>query len=91
MLSPINQLHLFVIPGWAYDLKTVSTQMILNRVTRTGDGTHPSVSASSKQLEESDNDHHHPENPVFGWTDADLSEEDKMLVEITHKIDEKDD
>ncbi|XP_073949447.1 acyl-CoA Delta-9 desaturase-like [Choristoneura fumiferana] len=77
--------------GWAYDLKTVSTQMILNRVTRTGDGSHPSVSEASKQLEESDHDHHHPENPVFGWTDADISEEDRMLVEITHKIDEKDD
>ncbi|XP_013100667.2 acyl-CoA Delta-9 desaturase-like [Stomoxys calcitrans] len=27
--------------GWAYDLKTVSPQMIRNRVERTGDGSHP--------------------------------------------------
>lgn len=29
--------------GWAYDLKTVSMDMIRKRVDRTGDGTHSSI------------------------------------------------
>uniref|UniRef100_A0A1I8P7Q5 Fatty acid desaturase domain-containing protein n=2 Tax=Stomoxys calcitrans TaxID=35570 RepID=A0A1I8P7Q5_STOCA len=31
----------FAKTGWAYDLKSVSPQMIKNRVHRTGDGSHP--------------------------------------------------
>ncbi|XP_034657267.1 acyl-CoA Delta(11) desaturase [Drosophila subobscura] len=27
--------------GWAYDLKSVSTEVLRQRITRTGDGTHP--------------------------------------------------
>jgi len=31
----------FAIIGWAYDMKTVSNDMVLKRASRTGDGTHP--------------------------------------------------
>lgn len=33
-------LDMFAKIGWAYDLKTASTEMIQKRVKRTGDGTH---------------------------------------------------
>ncbi|XP_075974965.1 acyl-CoA Delta-9 desaturase-like [Anticarsia gemmatalis] len=41
--------------GWAYDLKTVSTDVIQKRVKRTGDGTHPVWGG--------DDHHHHEEVP----------------------------
>ncbi|XP_045447448.1 acyl-CoA Delta-9 desaturase-like [Melitaea cinxia] len=69
--------------GLAYDLKTVSQEMIRKRVTRTGDGSHPLDSETQK----SDEDHNHPENPVWGWDDQDMTEEEKKLAEIAHKID----
>lgn len=31
----------FSLIGWAYDMKTVSKDMILKRAKRTGDGSHP--------------------------------------------------
>lgn len=57
--------------------------MIRKRVTRTGDGSHPFDSETKK----SDEDHNHPENPVWGWDDQDMTEEEKKLAEIAHKID----
>lgn len=65
----------------AYDLKTVSAEMIKNRVTRTGDGTHP----LAQKEEDISEDHHHPENPVWGWDDQDLPDEDRVLAEISHR------
>lgn len=71
---------IFLSPGLAYDLKTVSAEMIKNRVTRTGDGTHP----LAQDVNASD-DHQHPENPVWGWDDQDMPVEDKCLAEISHR------
>ncbi|KAH8260578.1 hypothetical protein KR038_007184, partial [Drosophila bunnanda] len=34
-------IELFVKIGWAYDLKSVPTELVRRRVQRTGDGTHP--------------------------------------------------
>jgi stearoyl-CoA desaturase (Delta-9 desaturase) len=31
----------FSLIGWAYEMKTVSNDMILKRANRTGDGSHP--------------------------------------------------
>ncbi|XP_028032405.1 stearoyl-CoA desaturase 5-like [Bombyx mandarina] len=67
--------------GLAYDLKTVSEKMIRNRINRTGDGTHP----WAKQKAELEEDHHHLENPIWGWGDKDMSDDDKKLAEIVHK------
>lgn len=36
----LTVIDFFARIGWAYDLKTVSAEMIRNRVKRTGDGTH---------------------------------------------------
>lgn len=38
--------------GWAYDLKTATPEMIMRKVKRTGDGTHPLWSASQKMERE---------------------------------------
>lgn len=34
-------INFFAKIGWAYDLKTVSDEIVQSRVKRTGDGTHP--------------------------------------------------
>ncbi|XP_041988696.1 acyl-CoA Delta-9 desaturase-like [Aricia agestis] len=68
--------------GLAYDLKTVSEEMIKRRVSRTGDGTHPSLSCSKQIIDE--DGHCHPENPVWGWGDEDMTEDDKKLAEVSH-------
>lgn len=76
-----NLCYVISYPGLAYDLKTVSAEMIKNRVTRTGDGTHP----LAQKEEDISEDHHHPENPVWGWDDQDLPDEDRVLAEISHR------
>ncbi|XP_026483469.2 acyl-CoA Delta-9 desaturase-like [Vanessa tameamea] len=68
--------------GLAYDLKTVSLEMIRKRIARTGDGSHP----SDKKVKDSDDGHNHPENPVWGWDDKDMPEEERKLAEIAHKL-----
>ncbi|XP_030034935.1 stearoyl-CoA desaturase 5 isoform X2 [Manduca sexta] len=70
--------------GLAYDLKTVSADMIRKRIARTGDGSHP----WSKQALETDEDHHHPENPVWGWDDKDMTDDDKKFAQIVHQKEE---
>ncbi|KAJ8721555.1 hypothetical protein PYW07_002330 [Mythimna separata] len=66
--------------GLAYDLKTVSADMIRQRVNRTGDGSH---AWSKESLEEGE--HYHPEKPVWGWEDTDMTEEEKQFAEIVHR------
>lgn len=68
--------------GLAYDLKTVSADMIRKRVSRTGDGSHPTAKEVGAY---SHDDHQHPENPVWGWDDQDMSDEDRLLAEIAHR------
>lgn len=55
--------------------------MIRKRINRTGDGSHP----WSKAALETEDDHHHPENPVWGWDDQDMTQEEKQFVEIVHR------
>lgn len=43
--------------GWAYDLKTVSSDMVKNRVLRTGDGTHELWGWGDKNLKDEDKAH----------------------------------
>jgi stearoyl-CoA desaturase (delta-9 desaturase) len=65
--------------GWAYDLKTVSTEMIRRRAARTGDGSRH----SDAPLE----DLHEIDNGIWGWGDKDMSEEDIKEVKIYNKCD----
>nr|UEN71132.1 acyl-CoA delta(11) desaturase 2 [Glyphodes pyloalis] len=71
--------------GFAYDLKTVSAEMIRKRAARTGDGSHPTSQEAVNAKQVDDDDHHHPENPVWGWDDRDMPEEDRQLAEIAHQ------
>ncbi|XP_055526041.1 acyl-CoA Delta-9 desaturase [Wyeomyia smithii] len=75
--------------GWAYDLKSVSDEMIKKRVLRTGDGTHP---YSQERLQEQMVDYvnnldHESENVIWGWDDADMDEEDKKDATVSNKMD----
>ncbi|EEB11651.1 fatty acid desaturase, putative [Pediculus humanus corporis] len=51
--------------GWAYDLKSVSREIIEKRAKRTGDGT----------LKHSTDPNHHMNN-VWGWGDKDMTSDD---------------
>ncbi|XP_015839872.1 acyl-CoA Delta(11) desaturase isoform X1 [Tribolium castaneum] len=62
--------------GQAYDLKTVSVEMINKRRKRTGDGT-----GVVDPLVENKEDHRH-EDTVWGWGDKDMNQDEMNLVEI---------
>lgn len=65
--------------GWAYDLKTVSLEMIRRRAARTGDGSRHG-DAPLEELHETD-------NGIWGWGDKDMLEEDIKEVRIYNKCD----
>lgn len=72
--------------GWAYDLKTVSEEMIRKRVQRTGDGSHLEYGKLQErfvaQLSEQEQN---VEEMVWGWDDTDMSAEDRMDAKILLK------
>uniref|UniRef100_A0A6P7GJW1 Acyl-CoA Delta(11) desaturase-like n=1 Tax=Diabrotica virgifera virgifera TaxID=50390 RepID=A0A6P7GJW1_DIAVI len=67
-------LDLMAYLGQAYDLKTVSPEMIKKRAARTGDG---SYNFGKVPLENGNSKHHHnfQEDCVWGWDDKDMKEE----------------
>lgn len=76
--------------GWAYELKTVPERVILARIARTGDGTHPSVAKKSK-LDKNSNitattstggHHSHDLSTSWGWDDVDTPESVKQVTII---------
>ncbi|XP_026281147.1 acyl-CoA Delta-9 desaturase-like [Frankliniella occidentalis] len=71
--------------GQAYDLKTVSKEMVERRVARTGDGTHPSV--QDKQQPHHHHHHHHHGDEVWGWGDKDMPQDDVLGATIINKSD----
>ncbi|XP_031842359.1 acyl-CoA Delta-9 desaturase isoform X2 [Nomia melanderi] len=62
--------------GWAYDMKTVPTEVVKKRAARTGDG--------SKYQKGNGHTHNH-EGAKWGWGDADMEPEEIKEVEILHK------
>lgn len=68
--------------GWAYDLKTVSTDMIKKRALRTGDGTRYESGKDHEHI----HDHTH-EDAVWGWDDTDMKPEDIQEAKIINKAD----
>ena len=68
--------------GWAYDLKTVSDEMIQKRANRTGDGTNDYSNIKLDQFTEEEHHSHEGENLIWGWDDADMTETDKKLAKI---------
>uniref|UniRef100_A0A6P7H5X4 Acyl-CoA Delta(11) desaturase-like n=1 Tax=Diabrotica virgifera virgifera TaxID=50390 RepID=A0A6P7H5X4_DIAVI len=80
-------LDLMAYIGQAYDLKTVSPEMVRKRVARTGDGSykHGKVPLQNGNAK----DHHHTttidEGFVWGWDDKDMKVEDIKDATITFK------
>lgn len=60
--------------GWAYDLKTVSKEIIQKRIERTGDGTHPHNAA--------DDDH------LWGYGDNAQDADEMKMIPILNKKDD---
>lgn len=47
---------LFALIGWAYDLKTVPSDLVAKRAKRTGDGTHPVWGWNDASMPQEDRD-----------------------------------
>lgn len=79
--------------GWAYDLKTVSEDIIRKRAERTGDGSN-AYSKCIKSNTEADSakkhSHHHHHNPnetlIWGWDDQDMDTDVKNNALIINKF-----
>lgn len=85
--------------GQAYDLKTVSEEMLLKRIERTGDGSHPScIDLNNNNTSNTGSritpemlaklDHDNEETMVWGWDDKDVQIEDRMGTKIIEKKEE---
>lgn len=72
--------------GQAYDMKTVSEEMITRRALRTGDGSRIPKEETRKLVEQylSTLDYK-KEDLVWGWDDKDLKSDAKHDVKILHK------
>ncbi|EFA12799.1 acyl-CoA Delta(11) desaturase-like isoform X1 [Tribolium castaneum] len=72
--------------GQAYDLKTVSVDMINKRRKRTGDGT---GLVDEELLENEDKHHHHHDDSIWGWGDKDMKQDDMDMVQVHNPSREK--
>jgi stearoyl-CoA desaturase (delta-9 desaturase) len=86
MINPTTTfIDFFARIGWAYSLKSVSTETILKRVARTGDGSHKfSRNSNSNEISDSFTDKNHDSNEdnLWGWGDKDMNAEDYKHVSI---------
>ncbi len=81
-----KSIEYFASIGQAYDLKSVSQDMIKKRVLRTGDGTHPYSQSDVENnnfvpAEKSVESEH-----IWGWDDRDITKNDINLTIIRNKI-----
>ncbi|CAL8070692.1 unnamed protein product [Orchesella dallaii] len=77
-------IHFFAMIGWAYDLKTVSHKLLVDRINRTGDGSHPLFNhahAHDKTPISKDEKHSETSLPTWGWGDKALSKDDVVITE----------
>lgn len=74
----------FALFGWAFDLRTVSDEMVRRRALRTGDGTHPSMGGAGV---DKGNGPKAPVEHVWGWNDYDMTADDKRMADIRNKCD----
>jgi stearoyl-CoA desaturase (delta-9 desaturase) len=92
-----NRLSSIFILGWAFDLKTVSAEMIRRRVLRTGDGSHKlsKINNDEELLKTFINGHldangnyihnHDHEDSIWGYNDEMMKNEDKKLIKVLNK------
>ena len=73
-------IDLFARLNWAYDLRTVSEDMIIKRAARTGDGTNKYSNCIKAGVQNPNvlnhNEDVHEQN-IWGWDDKDFTETDK--------------
>lgn len=77
-----------MLAGLATDLKTVPTDMVKQRLLRTGDGSHKYAQISTKDVEsrlDNNNFDARDTEHFWGWGDNEMTEEDLKNVEILHK------
>lgn len=78
-----------MVVGWAYDLKTVSEDLIRRRAERTGDGIPYKYTKCVKRTDEPDQQSHHhhhsDDNFVWGWDDDAMDKYDKENAIIINK------
>lgn len=70
----------FAKVGWAYDLKTVTDEMITKRALRTGDGSRKSKEETLKLVSEYVKNFHKlkKDEMIWGWDDRDMKFEDRQ-------------
>lgn len=68
--------------GWAYDMKTVSHKLLVDRINRTGDGSHPLHNKISSNNNNQDTEDISSRS-YWGWGDENLRKED---IEITETV-----
>ena len=75
--------------GWAYDLKSVSDELIRKRVLRTGDGTHQynEQELQARMVDYVNQLDHESEQAVWGWDDKDMNEQDRQDATVRNKAD----
>lgn len=68
--------------GWAYDLKTVPKSLVLQRIARTGDGTHVNHPHGHHE-------HVHEEGAPWGWGDTDIPTGDVELTQTLNRLNDQ--
>jgi len=68
--------------GWAYDLKTVSDDVIQKRAGRTGDGSNKYSNIKLDEFDSTVHQSHEDENLIWGWDDADMTDDAKKCARI---------
>jgi len=75
--------------GWAYDLKTVPERVVLQRVHRTGDGTHRLHNENVGVVHDDDNgvlcNNNEEVLNSWGWDDKDVSREERGITIILNQ------
>lgn len=64
--------------GWAYDLRSVSKELIEKRALRTGDGSRYQKGAQDGLIDT-------PTEHVWGWLDVDMTDDRKRFADIRNK------
>ncbi|XP_057657748.1 acyl-CoA Delta(11) desaturase-like [Diorhabda carinulata] len=79
-------LDLMAYLGQAYDLRTVSEDLIRKRANRTGDGSWKDGKIDLKAIDKKKNDtKRSQEEYVWGWDDKDMKDEDKKHAHVFNK------
>jgi len=70
--------------GWAYDLKSVPSHIVKQRVKRSGDGTWMASYGGGAGKDDNlrDENSKEPQKSLWGWGDDEMTQEDYKIAEI---------